>query len=931
MKRLLTEEEIEDILDFIKPNDSIPYETGLSIVEITKQKFRKELIKQQIYPEIIPDLKKMLEKNYNNSLIHPGESVGIIAAQSIGERQTQNSIAYDEEIVIKNHNKIEKIKIGEFIDNYIKIFGSVKLENKSEVQECENVQIMTITHNEKIEWKNISEVSRHPPKGNLVKVTTESGRSVISTLSHSHLKKDKTKVVPVLGSELKIGDKIPVIKNTPNPNCKDKIINIQKYINGRIGPKEYDSDGSTPLSSPTNKNKDYIYFRDERLPKNIEIDENLIWFLSVFLANGEILEKIYLYSHNRYDSLFHSNFENFCVNYDIQFTYYQKESYFFQGLKNNKTTTYIAVSSILSKFISNICNINQEFEKRIPEFIYGLDINLIYKFLETYFKEGGFDNTGDINKDICFLLSYFGIYSRIKNNKLYIQKKYNNEFHELFDIKINKNNLEDNFQTLDDEEINKELNKLNYNKNFPKINTDTELNEFIIKYMTDLMSNGNIDIKIKDKMNYIFQVKDADVVWEKITKLELIFEKDYNNEFVYDFSVKGNETFALFSGIVVHNTLNTFHKAGQSEKSVTVGVPRFQELLNATKTPRMVNCKIFFNEGNNTIQDLRNTINHNLVCLTLKDLSNKIEICMDKEEEDWYDFYKILYNDNFEKHKHCISVKLNTKILYKYRLPIQNIAKIIESNYDDLFCVFSPINSEQLDIFIDTSNIQFSDEKLLFINPDNMEEIYIEECVLPILEKMVICGITGIESIYFIKSDKDEWYVETDGSNFKKLLGHPIVDMTRLHSNNVWDIYESLGIEAAREFLISEFLEIMEGINECHVKLLVEKMTYSGTISSISRYTLKKDESGPMSKASFEESVDNYLKSAFAGDIEKTKGVSAAIICGKRANMGTGMMDLKININQLPNSIPIFKDKNNDGIVNEYRAMPKIKPFTGKI
>ena len=48
--------------------------------------------------------------------------------------------------------------------------------------------------------------------------------------------------------------------------------------------------------------------------------------------------------------------------------------------------------------------------------------------------------------------------------------------------------------------------------------------------------------------------------------------------------------------------------------------------------------------------------------------------------------------------------------------------------------------------------------------------------------------------------------------------------MTRLQSNNVWDIYENLGIEAAREYLIEEFINIMEGINSCHVKLLVEKM-----------------------------------------------------------------------------------------------------------
>ena len=191
---------------------------------------------------------------------------------------------------------------------------------------------------------------------------------------------------------------------------------------------------------------------------------------------------------------------------------------------------------------------------------------------------------------------------------------------------------------------------------------------------------------------------------------------------------------------------------------------------------------------------------------------------------------------------------------------------------------------------------------------------------------MIICGISGIKSIYFT-NENGEWFIETDGSNFQSLLGHPIVNMEKLQSNNVWDIFETLGIEAAREFLIQEFLRIMDGIQECHVKLLVEKMTYSGTISSISRYTLRKDESGPMAKSSFEESVENYLKSALSGDVERIKGVSASIICGKRALCGTGFMDLKIDIKQLKNAIPVFMDKKNDGIVIEQKAVMKIKPY----
>jgi DNA-directed RNA polymerase beta' subunit len=351
--------------------------------------------------------------------------------------------------------------------------------------------------------------------------------------------------------------------------------------------------------------------------------------------------------------------------------------------------------------------------------------------------------------------------------------------------------------------------------------------------------------------------------------------------------------------------LNTFHKAGQNEKSVTQGVPRFQELLNATKQLRCVNCKIYFNEGNKSIQELRNTVNHEFACLTLNDISEKIVIRMDKKEESWYSIFTEVFNDRFQRHQHCVSIKVNKVILFKYRIYLRDIVDKIEEEYDDLHCVFSTEDVGQIDIFVDVSKIHFTESQLLFVTEENVHEIYMDECVLPKLKTMVLFGIEGIENIYFV-NEKNEWILETDGSNFNKLLGHKLVAMEKLQSNSVWDIYDNLGIEAARKFLISEFESIMEGINISHVKLLVEKMTFTGTISSISRYTLRKDESGPLSKASFEESVEHMVKSAFAGDIEKTKGVSASIICGKRASIGTGVVDLKINTKKLIHAKPIF-------------------------
>jgi hypothetical protein len=63
---------------------------------------------------------------------------------------------------------------------------------------------------------------------------------------------------------------------------------------------------------------------------------------------------------------------------------------------------------------------------------------------------------------------------------------------------------------------------------------------------------------------------------------------------------------------------------------------------------------------------------------------------------------------------------------------------------------------------------------------------------------------------------------------------------------------------------------------------------------------MKKDDSGPFGKASFEETMDNFLNAAARGEIEPTKGVSASIICGKRATIGTGMIGLRVDIERLP-------------------------------
>jgi DNA-directed RNA polymerase beta' subunit len=364
------------------------------------------------------------------------------------------------------------------------------------------------------------------------------------------------------------------------------------------------------------------------------------------------------------------------------------------------------------------------------------------------------------------------------------------------------------------------------------------------------------------------------------------------------------------------SNLNTFHKAGSSEKQPVVS--KFSELLNATNKPKAPTFFVYFNKNNNTVTDLRNLIGHSIVSLNLKKIALKWDICLDKTSEPWYDAFYYLYGGEPTKYTDCISITVNMDILYEYKLTLYEIAQTISKEYTDMFCIFSPDCFGKIDLFFETSNIEMNDEKISFLTKDNKREIYLEEVVQPIIEGIPICGIPGIQNMFFAKYGK-EWFIETENTNekpqdtrykksserilpverYKMVLAHPDVDETRTVSNNIWDIYHTLGIEAVRQYMIDEFSKIMDGINTCHVSLLVDKMTFTGTISSISRYTMRGEESGPFGKASFEETLDNFLKAGVFGQEEPTKGVSASIICGKRATVGTGLCELKMDINKL--------------------------------
>lgn len=390
-------------------------------------------------------------------------------------------------------------------------------------------------------------------------------------------------------------------------------------------------------------------------------------------------------------------------------------------------------------------------------------------------------------------------------------------------------------------------------------------------------------------------------------------------------------------------TLNTFHAAGMTVDTVITGVPRFLELLNASKEPKLSSTKCFLRDTYDDVHQLKERISKQLIDVHMSNLYTTFEI-LEHRDENYASYYptflRFYDDDNDEQYRrrrrymthpsrngYFVRYHLHREALYRYNISTYEIAERLYRKYEDIFCIFSPNHQATLDVFMDLEEIdiptttddvvvmpdtvgdeedastivkkkRIDPEKLKFLNEHNKHLVYIEEVFIPQIDGLSLFGIPNIQD-YFIEKMDDEFVLHTKGNNFDRLLGCPFIDARRTVSNNMWNIYTRLGIEATRDFLIEEFSNIVSSdgtfINQCHVELLVDIMTFSGTIVSVSRYGMKNDQFGPLAKASFEESLDNFLKAGFFSEKEGTTDVSASIICGKRPNMGTGLCKLLLD------------------------------------
>ncbi len=158
-----------------------------------------------------------------------------------------------------------------------------------------------------------------------------------------------------------------------------------------------------------------------------------------------------------------------------------------------------------------------------------------------------------------------------------------------------------------------------------------------------------------------------------------------------------------------------------------------------------------------------------------------------------------------------------------------------------------------------------------------------------------IKGIDGIRRA-IIKKRGHSYVIYTEGSNLAKILELPYVDATRTTTNSIQEIYEVLGIEAARNAVVNEAFNTLQEqgltVDIRHIMLVSDMMTNDGDVKAIGRHGISGRKSSVLARAAFEITAHHLLRAAIQGEEDYLDGVAENVIVGQPVTLGTGAVNL---------------------------------------
>lgn len=916
-----------------------------------------------IWDEIVELIYHEDPKEYVYDFTVPGND-SFMVDNNILVHNTLNSVDWDTEIIISKNGKIITPQIGEFIDNYYKNCSDDKRIQRFpndqiyiELNDGNDWKAMSCDENGDMKWTKLEAITRHPVVNHdgtntILKVTLESGREVKATKGKSFLTLQNGKILPTNGADLNVGDSLPIANNlvidqlgyVKEMNLRE-ILSAKEYVYGSEVEKALHVMNNTSDRHWFKKNQENVFtvpysrsdaFREafqnghnsndirsgnvynkhmktnvSQIPETIQLTKQFGFFCGAYLAEGmsnttqiNITNNDIKYLASVKDLMDTWNVGSHLVSAkkDIENT----------GIKGT-TTSIVIHSTILAKVMKTWFG-RVSYEKTVPNWVLQAPDDFLKGLIDGYISgDGTVDKKlGTVNatsvsyelvSGIQSILARFNIYSKMSSHTPKLEKfksvskcytitvptKYSNIFSKTFTLSI-----KDKQERLDSHHSHRDCNE------------------------------------VRSKWNTT-----NDVVWDKIKAIEEVIPM--GEGWVYDLTVEHTRNFTSKNLIVLNDT---FHQAGVASKSaVTRGVPRLRELLKVTQNPKATSLTIALKPEYRNNKDKAREVVQDLELTVLRNITDKVAIYWDEsdestiidEDKSLIRFYKLfeeglMADEGLEEawSKWVLRLELNREEMFNRNISIQEIVSVIKNQWNnDINVVYSDYNSDKLVMRIRLPNKDRQDKDTASQLDDftNLKKFQNK-----LLNSIVIRGLPGIKAVTFRKDKQyveitngkyeqvEQYVLDTDGSNFIKVLNHPAVDGTKLYSTNVWDIYEVLGIEATRAILFNEINGLFEsvGVNYRHLCLLCDVMTRFGKLMSIDRYGINKNDIGTLAKASFEETEKILLKAALFGEVDPVTGVSANIMMGQPIRGGTAFSQVLMDdqmLAKLLESIDIDKHK----------------------
>jgi len=301
-------------------------------------------------------------------------------------------------------------------------------------------------------------------------------------------------------------------------------------------------------------------------------------------------------------------------------------------------------------------------------------------------------------------------------------------------------------------------------------------------------------------------------------------------------------------------TLRTFHYAGVAELSVTQGLPRLIEIVDARNNPSTPTMKIHLGPE---IAGDRNEA---------KRIAREIEMVLVES---------VASNVSIDLLRQAIDVRFDPELMEDKGLTVESVAEAIKTKIK----AKGEVETGDNVIFVYPANETLSDLQRL---SEKIREVRVK-------------GINDVTHVV-IRKESGGYVLYTEGSNLQDALEIEGIDSHRVYTNNLREIYQVLGIEATRNAIIQEAMSVLNeqgmDVDVRHIILVADMMTADGAIRQIGRHGISGSKNSALARAAFEVTIKHLLGAGIAGTRDPLRGITENVILGQLIPLGTGAIDL---------------------------------------